>query len=360
MQSMAGLAPEQTDQLVADVYAAGGIDPARRRVVGPYRTVLMVLIYLRQNLPQALIAELFGCSQPTVSRWIGRLAPIIVSVLTPAAEHRAERELRSTVRVDGFLAPIGDRRHDTFTAGTYSGKRHRCGFNIQVVGSAHGRLVLVGDPQPGRMHDAKAWHACGLAARFTGRLHADGGPGGFADTAYRATGLTTPRPKTPGQDRTQSQIEYNRAIASRRASVERVIAPPQELANARHRLPRNPRPVPAAPGHHRQAGDLPNIRDHLLNNALRLAHPKAAAQFRASQGEERLGGLAQRNPSPLSRHDCARRACFTALRGTGVPLGASCATLLHPVNGSIGGISAFEQPGMFPIFGSPNSIAAHD
>jgi len=43
-------------------------------LVGPYRTVLMVLIYLRHNLSQALIAELFGCSQPTVSRWIGRLA----------------------------------------------------------------------------------------------------------------------------------------------------------------------------------------------------------------------------------------------------------------------------------------------
>lgn len=224
MQIMAGLCPEQADQLVADVYAAGGIDPARRRVVGPYRTVLMVLIYLRQNLPQALIAELFGCSQPTVSRWIGRLAPLITTVLSPAADHRADRELRSTVRVDGFLAPVGDRRHDTFTAGMYSGKRHRCGFNIQVVGSAYGRLALVGDPQPGAMHDAKAWRQSGLAARLAGRLYRDGGPGGFADTAYRGTGLTTPRPKTPGHGRTTSETDFNRAVASRRANVERVIA----------------------------------------------------------------------------------------------------------------------------------------
>jgi hypothetical protein len=221
---MAGLGREQADQLVVDVYAAGGIDPARRRVVGPYRTVLMVLIYLRHNLSQALIAELFGCSRPTVSRWITRLAPLIITVLTPAADHRADRELRSTVRVDGFLAPVGDRRHDTFTAGMYSGKRHRCGFNIQVVGSAYGRLVLAGNPQPGAMHDAKAWPASGLAARFQGRLHADGGPGGFADTAYRGTGLTTPRAKAAGQLRTQSEVEFNRAIASRRANVERVIA----------------------------------------------------------------------------------------------------------------------------------------
>ncbi len=224
MQIMAGLLPEQADQLVADVYAASGIDPGRRRVVGPYRTVLMVLIYLRQNMSQALIAELFDCSQPTVSRWIARLAPIITTVLTPAAAHRAQRELRSTVRVDGFLAPIGDRRENTFTAGMYSGKRHHCGFNVQVVGSADGRLVLVGDPQPGKMHDAKAWQESGLAARFEGRLHADGGPGGFADTAYSATGLTTPRRKAAGKERTESEIDFNRAISSRRASVERVIA----------------------------------------------------------------------------------------------------------------------------------------
>jgi hypothetical protein len=224
LQIMAGLCPEQTDRLVAEVYAAGGIDAGRRRVVGPYRTVLMVLIYLRHNLSQTLIAELFGCSQPTVSRWIGRLAPIITSVLTPCAQHRAERELRSTVRVDGFLAPIGDRRSDTFTAGMYSGKRHRCGFNIQVVGSAYGTLVLVGAPQPGAMHDAKAWHASGLAQRFAGRLHADGGPGGFADTAYAGTGLCVPRRKPNGQQPTDSARDYNRAIASHRASVERVIA----------------------------------------------------------------------------------------------------------------------------------------
>lgn len=64
-----------------------------------------------------------------------------------------------------------------YTSGTYSGRRHRCRFNIQVVGSFHGTLVLTGVPQTGAMHDAKAWRESGLAAIFTGRLHADGGPG---------------------------------------------------------------------------------------------------------------------------------------------------------------------------------------
>lgn len=145
-------------------------------------------------------------------------------MLSDTADQAAARALRSTVRVDGFLAPIGDRRHNTYTSGMYSGKRHRCGFNVQVVGSAYGRLVLVGAPQPGAMHDAKAWRASGLAAVFAGRLHADGGSGGFADSAYTGTGLCVPRRRPDGQQLSESAREFNRAIASHRASVERVIA----------------------------------------------------------------------------------------------------------------------------------------
>jgi hypothetical protein len=106
----------------------------------------------------------------------------------------------------------------------YSGKRHRCGFNVQVVSSAGGTLVLTGTPLPGGTHDAKAWQESGLAARFAGRLHADGGPGGFADTAYTGTGLCVPDRKPKGQPLIESAREFNRMIASHRASVERVIA----------------------------------------------------------------------------------------------------------------------------------------
>jgi hypothetical protein len=69
----------------------------------------------------------------------------------------------------------------------YSGKRHACGFNIQVVGSWHGTLVLTGKPMPGSMHAGRAWRESGLAAMFRDRLNADDGPGGFADTAYTGT-----------------------------------------------------------------------------------------------------------------------------------------------------------------------------
>jgi hypothetical protein len=74
------------------------------------------------------------------------------------------------------------------------------------------------------MHDSKAWRESGLADMFTGWLHRDGGPGGFADTAYAGTGLLIPQRRTNGQPLTTTAREFNHAIASRRASVERAIA----------------------------------------------------------------------------------------------------------------------------------------
>jgi hypothetical protein len=140
------------------------------------------------------------------------------------AERVAEQELASTVRVDGFLVPIGDRRKNTYTSGMYSGKRHKCGLNVQLVASWRGRTVLTGDPQPGAIHDARAWRESGLAARFAGRLHADGGPGGFADTGYTGTGLIVPERRSGPYPLGVHAREFNKMIASHRACVERAIA----------------------------------------------------------------------------------------------------------------------------------------
>jgi len=114
VETMAGPSSDQVDRLVIAVYTHGSLDPARRRAVGPYRSVLVVLIYLRHNLSQALVAELFGCSQPTVSRLISRLAPRITTALSdmrarPWNPVRARKRLllRTTkiINVSGPAAP---------------------------------------------------------------------------------------------------------------------------------------------------------------------------------------------------------------------------------------------------------------
>lgn len=221
---MTGLAGDQVTDLVVCVAAYGLWPLRRRRALNLRQSVTVVLLYLRHNLSQPLLAELSGRSQPTISRLITLLIPILTEVLTATAQATAEQELRSTVRVDGFLVPVGDRRKNTYTSGMYSSKRHRCGFNVQVVASWHGRLILTGHPQPGAMHDARAWRESGLADLFTGRLHADGGPGGFADTAYTGTGLLVPKRRNGSEPHSPHIREFNKAISSRRACVEHVIA----------------------------------------------------------------------------------------------------------------------------------------
>jgi hypothetical protein len=221
---MTGLAREQVDALVTGVHEAGGWPPGRRRALELYPAVVLVLLYLRHNLPQDVLGEVFGCSQPTASRLIARLSPVIDTLLVPLAEQVAARELASTVRVDGFLAPTGDRRLREYNEGMFSGKRHHAGFNIQVVASWRGRLVLTGQPMPGAMHDSRAWTDSGLAARFAGRLHLDGGPGGYADLGYLGTGLLTPIRKPKGTQLTASARDFNRQVASQRAAAERAIA----------------------------------------------------------------------------------------------------------------------------------------
>lgn len=68
----AGLASDQVDRLVIAVFAHGSLDPAHRRAVGPYRAILALLIYLRHNLSQALVAALFGYHRADRQRGAGR------------------------------------------------------------------------------------------------------------------------------------------------------------------------------------------------------------------------------------------------------------------------------------------------
>jgi len=96
VENMTGLDRDQVDGLVEQLTASGLWQMHRRRALDPHRSVLVVLLYLRHNLSQYLLAELFGCSQPTISRQITLLTPILAQVLEPLAGRVAERELHST------------------------------------------------------------------------------------------------------------------------------------------------------------------------------------------------------------------------------------------------------------------------
>jgi hypothetical protein len=74
-------------------------------ILGLYKSTVIALTYLRRNRTQAEIAETYGVSQPTISRAITAMTPMlgaIVADCAPVAEdlHPDEHDL-----VDGTLLP---------------------------------------------------------------------------------------------------------------------------------------------------------------------------------------------------------------------------------------------------------------
>lgn len=83
---------------------------------------------MRRNESRAVAADLFGCSQSSVSRIAALLRPLLRQATADLAGEVRAQAKRSAVLVDGFLARACNR------AGVpelYSGKRHAAGFNVQ-------------------------------------------------------------------------------------------------------------------------------------------------------------------------------------------------------------------------------------
>jgi hypothetical protein len=108
--------------------------------------VVAVGFGLRHNLPDDVVAEVFGCSRATITRYHEVPHPIPRWVTRPEVDEQLARARRGGVLVDGFLAPVGHRDgHD----GLFSGRKHVCGQNVQVIADLDGRVADVGEPVNG-------------------------------------------------------------------------------------------------------------------------------------------------------------------------------------------------------------------
>jgi len=155
---MTGLSAGQLAELVDRV----------REVVGPWEqpavgrphvlplpaAVVAVLFGLRHNVADDVVAEVFGCSQATITGYHDVLHPILRWVTRPEVDEQHDRAQHNGVLTDGFVAPVGER--DGYH-GLFSGKKHLSGQNVQVVADLRGRVADVGDPVPGARHDAAAF-----------------------------------------------------------------------------------------------------------------------------------------------------------------------------------------------------------
>jgi len=190
----------------------------RPKSLGLYKAVEAACMYLRQNATQEYIADMRDASQPTISRYVAVLVPIVKSVLeefAPSASDAIELVRGRVVLVDGTLTPCWSyEEHQEL----WNKKHKRTGFNAQLISLLDGTAVWISGPLPGKTHDARAFKETGAADIL------DAVGGGFGDKGYQGTGLVTPKKKPKGGELTLSDKEYNSQISSFRAPIERLVA----------------------------------------------------------------------------------------------------------------------------------------
>ncbi|MFD7659955.1 transposase family protein [Actinosynnema sp. NPDC059797] len=200
------------DQLQSHPTSQVGRPPA----LGLHRSVLLTLVLLRHNLPQTLAGDLFGVSQPTVSRVFRRYAPLLGQVTCPHTPPMPEALAGRVVIVDGTLIPTG-RRTGRLTA-DYNGKHRRHGVGLQVLAGIDGTLLHVADPVDGRTHDRHAFTTVGYDTLLTHTVF-------LGDLGYQGTAAIRPRRKRPGHTHhTPEDKIWNRGVNQIRWAVEQAIA----------------------------------------------------------------------------------------------------------------------------------------
>jgi transposase len=213
------------DELVARVHqhlvAAGDSwnkRTGRRKAHGLFRAVQIVCIYVRQNSTEELLGDLCGVSQPTVSRRVMALVPVVKAVLEEFVASTAdalEMVQGRACLVDGTITPCWSwAEHPEL----WSRKHGTTGFNVQVVSLLDGRPVYVSEPLDGCTHDMTAF----TETPVSGIVKESGGA--IADKGYQGSGMTTPRKTPKGGELSDSDKKYNNEISGLRAAVERANA----------------------------------------------------------------------------------------------------------------------------------------
>jgi DDE superfamily endonuclease len=197
------------------VVKPGGKPP----VIGLFHSVVMVVALMRRNLVQAAAGEIFGCSQPTVSRRWDLLRPVIARVLAGFIPDPASVTGRAgTALVDGTVCPTWDWHS---VPDLFSAKAGYPGMNIQVAANLDGEVAAIGPvPVHGARHDAYAYGASGLK-RLLEQI-ADKA----ADLGYIGVdGINiVPFKRASGQKLNGWQGEFNTYLSKARAAVEHAVA----------------------------------------------------------------------------------------------------------------------------------------
>jgi hypothetical protein len=169
---------------------------------------------MRRNRVQAEIAETFEVSQPTISRAITAVTPLLGEVLGRYVPTADELDARTQYIVDGSLLPCWSwASHPQL----YSGKHKTTGMNVQVACTLNGDLAWISDPIDGSRHDTYCLRESGVFLTLD--------PGDWVgDKGYVGNDMITPFKKPADRDLLDWENEFNTQINKIRWVIEQVIA----------------------------------------------------------------------------------------------------------------------------------------
>lgn len=216
MYHTTGLTKDQIVQLCALVHAAtkGTQQASWPPILGLFKSMVVTLTYARRNRVQAEIGEASGVSQPTISRAVTALTPVLGHVLADYVPVADDLDPRTQYIVDGALLPCWSwRGHREL----YSGKHKTTGLNVQVVCDLNGRLAWISDPVDGRRHDSAALALSGVIDTLD--------PSNWmGDKGYIGNHMITPIRKPAHRDLLDWETEFNTAVNKVRYVIEQTIA----------------------------------------------------------------------------------------------------------------------------------------
>jgi hypothetical protein len=250
--SMTGLRVQEFDVLVDDVrpmFVAAEVErlsrPDRQRGLGGGLAaelslrdqVLLTVISLRQYPTQDVLGYFFGVSQPSVSRILQRVLPLLESagrdrMRLPDPGRKRRRHLDELLKalpelmvvIDSFEQKVQRPQDAHERDDWYSGKKKTHTIKSQTaVNEETGEIVDVADSVPGPKSDLKLLEQSGLMNRLPE------GVGGIGDSAYQGIDKVhphghSPRKKPRGKDRPKEDVAYNTAFSRRRIVVENTNA----------------------------------------------------------------------------------------------------------------------------------------
>lgn len=250
---MTGLRLDEFEGLLSDVLPRFGEAelarlerPGRQRAIGGGRDseldgrdqVLLTVVWLRQYPTHEVLGYLFGVSDSTVSRVIGRVLPLLEqagrdTMRLPDPGRKRRRSLDQLLQdtpelaviVDSFEQRVQRPQDPTERDRWYSHKKRSHTVKSQVaVDDTTGQIVDVADSIEGRKHDMNLLKQSRLLERLPP------GVGCLGDLGYQGIRDlhplgACPRKKPWGKHnpRPPEDIAYNRAFSQRRTVVENSI-----------------------------------------------------------------------------------------------------------------------------------------